>query len=143
MKWKITRIFLIVLVLQVRESLLFIPNIFNESVGDFNAEDSEDWYKRLGEFSALDAYKGNRFNLGPLYWICLAHHGELAQFSYNSGKNKKFIDFILLWGLVKESVDDIFLGVDQKNLLDLSQIKTMPAKDLPSDHLPVTIHLKC
>lgn len=66
----------------------------------------------------------------------------MAQFSYNSGKNKKFIDFMLLWFLGKESIDTIFLGVDQKNPLDLNQITTMPAKDLPSDHLPVTLHLK-
>lgn len=70
------------------------------------------------------------------------YNGELAQFSYNSGKNKKFIDFMLLWGLTKENIEDIFLGVDQKNPLDLSQIKTMPFKDLPSDHLPMTLHLK-
>jgi endonuclease/exonuclease/phosphatase family metal-dependent hydrolase len=67
----------------------------------------------------------------------------LPAFTYNSGKGKaKYIDFFLLWEFSKESIDKVFLGNDPSYTPTLSAIVSMPNQDIPSDHLPVTIHLR-
>jgi len=103
-------------------------NLPKIAMGDFNAEANEKWYTHLPEFGIIDAVQ--------------SHHGKLPDFTYNSGKgNSKYIDFFLLWNINKESVQDVFVGIDPINPVDYSAIKYMPSEKVPSDHLPVTIKI--
>jgi len=96
------------------------------AMGDFNAEASETWYKELAKYNIIDSVK--------------AFQGQHPKFSYNSGKGSKFIDYLLLWNIQKDALKACFLGIEGEPP-NYESIGFLPNGEIPSDHLPITIHL--
>jgi len=93
------------------------------AMGDFNAEASEAWYAQLGKNGLWD--------------VCAQIEGGHPPFSYNSGKQAKFIDFVLAHGLPSERVGRVAMGAGE----ELGEITALPNAAVPSDHLPITFEL--
>jgi hypothetical protein len=64
--------------------------------------------------------------------------GQHPAFSYNSGKEKKWIDFILAWGIEKPKIQNVFLGNKVGHSL-VPDMDYLPNSEVPSDHIPVTV----
>jgi len=123
--WKTRDDDLITLQQQLNDNPLFTgatrPKIV---VGDFNAERSDVWYQHLAKHGLVDAMGGHAI-----------------PYSYNSGKQSKLIDFVLLhqWDEGR-TVRRVVLG----NCMYLTAMehfdhKALPSATVPSDHLPVTV----
>lgn len=95
-------------------------------MGDFNAEEKEEWYPKIIESGAIDTYKQT-------------NNGTLPTFSYHSGKANKFLDFFFSWNFPKDNVKKSFLGNEISVNLDLSKINGIPNSKIPSDHIPVSV----
>lgn len=94
-------------------------------VGDFNAEVSEEWYKKLDEELYVDS------------WVKKNGLHPQSDFTYNSGgKNSKVIDFILLSGFDFGNVEKVYIEGDT------TKITYLPNDQIPSDHMPQTIIFK-
>jgi len=93
-------------------------------MGDFNAERHEAWYQALKENGIVDA----------LY--TLTH----LPYSYNSGKMAKWIDFFLLHRIPAQAVQKVCVG-NNWTMGDNFTDTALPNRDVPSDHLPVTVLL--
>jgi mRNA deadenylase 3'-5' endonuclease subunit Ccr4 len=96
-------------------------------VGDFNAERHEDWYKAIvGGDSLVDAL------------VERSH-----PYSYNSGKNKKWIDYVLLQGIAVEDVGCTIVGGTFPPEPYQFKDASLPNNSVPSDHVPITVGLLC
>ena len=89
-------------------------------VGDFNARRSEDWYQLLGENGIIDTMSEHQRN----QW----------SYSYKSGHDAKWIDYILLHRLPPDSVVRVFVDIEFPRFNDTA----LPNERVPSDHMPLT-----
>ena len=93
-------------------------------VGDFNAESSEKWYQSLQKNHLTDAFKD---------------HAD--DYTYNSGKLAKWIDFILLHHLTEKDVIEWTIG-NESGKIPLFKEKALPNNSISSDHLPLSISIR-
>lgn len=91
-------------------------------MGDFNAEASETWYQALAQNQLIDAKQGHDW-----------------PWSYNSGKNAKWIDFVLLHRLPLERLQSLCVG-ELFKAMDFT-VRALPSATVPSDHAPVNLTL--
>lgn len=92
-------------------------------MGDTNATEEDVWYSKFFTTQILD--------------IAKEHYGKLPAFSYNSGKEKKWIDFVISWGIEKSQIQKVFVGNNIEKDLELD-MEYLPNAAVPSDHTPVT-----
>ncbi len=99
-------------------------------MGDFNAERTEQWYKALPTNGIVDAMSEQQ--------------REQWKYSYNSGKNSKWIDYMLLQKIAADSVIRVFVGNDPSPTAPapLFNDTGLPNSRVPSDHLPLTLELR-
>lgn len=99
-------------------------------VGDFNAERTEPWYKLLRENRIIDATAGQ-----PL---------SQCGYSYNSGYQAKWIDYVLLQNIPRDSVVRVFVDNDPSLTAPAPRFDdtSLPNARVPSDHLPLTVELR-
>lgn len=107
-------------------------------VGDTNATKQDKWYNSFFKGGVLDVVRGKIQHSAASF---AEYYGDLPAFSYNSGKEKKWIDFVMSWGVEKSQIQQVFLGNNAGQPL-VPDMNFLPNADVPSDHIPVTVVLR-